>query len=91
LKTPDQCALSPCIPPHAALTERFRSLVFPLVGSRADFTTAAKTSSASSNWTTTGVTNATFNQEANQIWRRSSIPMSGNPPAKGFLRLEFEK
>jgi iduronate 2-sulfatase len=70
---------------------RFLSLVFPLVGSRTDVTTAAKTSSTLSNWTTTGVTNATIGQAANRTWRRSSIPMSGAPPAKGFLRLEFQK
>jgi arylsulfatase A-like enzyme len=70
---------------------RFLSLVFPLVGARADVTTAAKTTSNLSAWTTTGVVNENIGQESNRTWWRSKIPMSGTAPAKGFLRLEVEK
>ena len=69
----------------------FLSLVFPLVESRTDVTTSAKTSSELSGWTTTGVINENIGQRANQTWWRSKIPISGPAPAKGFLRLEFEK
>jgi hypothetical protein len=61
------------------------------VGARADVTTAAKTTSNLSAWTTTGVVNENIGQESNRTWWRSKIPMSGTAPAKGFLRLEVEK
>ena len=70
---------------------QFLSLVFPLVGSRTDVTTAAKTSSALGDWTTTGVIDENIGQEPNRTWWRSKIPMSGTASAKGFLRLEFKK
>jgi iduronate 2-sulfatase len=69
----------------------FLSLVFPLVGTRTDVTTSAKTSNTLDNWTTNGVINATISQEAHRSWRRSSIPMTGASTSKAFLRLETVK